>query len=364
MGKLDKDLLQKEMAVRFCLVNNLIPFLEVDVQNYRELSDVSTTITDIDALGVSIDSAGKPRKVIFDCKTLKNTSPVNRAFWASGLMQFTGCTEAFIILSKKASEAHRFSAKRIGVHLFNDKQFINYAESCSQDFNIDYCYSTNIDSWIALENVSTGNIHFEQYMHFLCNEIPLENDSVKGFRRLLAATRKIKGEFDPAKAKHRAVFFYSVAMLAFTLSQIVHDLRNIIDFNASEKVFEKTLKYYVWGGKDSFELRNKLQSIKKPMDLPENELKLKDWDKFIELVRNLMDSPSDISECIAPMREFGMLEVVARMEVKDLYLKDTIKSNNRVRQFCTFIASYLIGATDLPRDMMDKLNDSFEELLK
>lgn len=76
-------------------------FLEVNVENYRELSDTSTIITDVDVLGVAFDITGKTRKIIFDCKTLKNTSPINRAFWASGVMNFLGYDEAFIILRKR-----------------------------------------------------------------------------------------------------------------------------------------------------------------------------------------------------------------------------------------------------------------------
>src|SRR5690554_6340781 len=117
MSKFDKDIHQKEMAIRYCLINEMVPFLEVNINNYRELSDASTLITDIDVLGVKVNSSGKQEKVIFDCKTLGKTSPINRAFWAAGLMQFAQCSEAFVILRKRASEAHRLSARQLGVHL-------------------------------------------------------------------------------------------------------------------------------------------------------------------------------------------------------------------------------------------------------
>ena len=125
MGKLDKDIHQKESAIRFCVLTGSLPFLEVNVENRRELSDSATIITDIDVLGVSIDASGTNRRIIFDCKTLGKTSPINRAFWAAGLMKYALCDEAFVILRKKASEAHRLSAKDINVHLYNENQFSN-----------------------------------------------------------------------------------------------------------------------------------------------------------------------------------------------------------------------------------------------
>lgn len=363
MAKFDKDLHQKEMAVRFCLVNGMIPFLEVNVQNFRELSDTSTVITDVDALGVRIDSTGQPRKVIFDCKTLKSTSPINRAFWASGLMQFTGCQEAFIVLRKRASEAHRLSAKQIGVHLFDEKQFNSYGESCSVDFNIDYSYSTCIQSWVKLEESCNGNQPLQQFLSFLCNDIPLERDCVKGFRKLLAAIKKVRGEFDPTKEKHRAVFLYSLSVFAYLMSQIVHDLRNIVDFDANEKVFEKALKYYIWGGKDSFDLRNKLQTLQPNAVHVDAELKLNNWDGFIELSRNLMDSPSNIQQCINPIRELGFRELVEKDESKDRYCKGVISKNNRIRQFTSFMGAYLISATELPKDLNELIDASFGDVL-
>ncbi|PTP82935.1 MULTISPECIES: hypothetical protein [Vibrio] len=364
MAKFDKDLHQKEMAIRFCLVNGLIPFLEVNVQNFRELSDTSTVITDIDALGVRVDSSGRPRKVIFDCKTLKNTSPINRAFWAAGLMNFTGCNEAFIILRKRASEAHRLSAKQIGVHLFDEPQFASYSESCSIDFRLDYCYSTDINNWVKLEGSCRGNQPLEQFLSFLSNDVPIEKDSVKSFRKILAAIRKVRGEFDPAKPKHRAVYYYTLSVFCYVLSQIVYELRNIVDFDANEATFEKALKYYIWSGKDSFELRNKLQNLQGNPNVVDSELKLKNWEGFLELCRNLMDSPSDIPKCISPLREFAFMQLADQKDEKNQYIKREVESSNRIRQFSSFMSSYLLLATDLPKDLNDHLDSTFDQALQ
>lgn len=359
MAKFDKDLHQKEMAVRFCLVNGLIPFLEVNVQNYRELSDTSTVITDIDAMGVRIDSSGRPQKIIFDCKTLKSTSPINRAFWAAGLMNFSGCNEAFIILRKKAVEAHRLSAKQIGVHLFDEKQFVNYGESCSIDFSLDYCYSTNIESWVKLEESCKGNPQLEQFLSFLCNDIPLERDCVKSFRKLQAAVRKVGGELDPAKAKHRAIFYFSLSIFSYILSQIIYEIRNIVDFDADADAFEKALKYYIWSGRDSFELRNKLQNLKGNSSDMDAELKMKNWEGFIDLARNLMDSPSDIAKCIHPFRENSFKELVAENKRKNEHIIKYIENSNRIRQFSFSMSKFLISATNIPRDFNDHLEVAF-----
>ncbi len=364
MGKLDKDIHQKEAAIRFCLVNSLIPFLEVNVQNYRELSDTTTLITDIDVLGVAFEAIGEPRKVIFDCKTLGKTSPINRAFWARGLMAFTSSSEAFVILRKRASEAHRLSAKQLNVHLFDEKQFTNYSESCSLDFTVDYCYSTNIENWLVLDSCVQGNEQLGQFWEFINGESPLEKDCVKGLRRLLAALQKVRGELNPEKDKHKSIFFSALAIFSFLMSQIIHDLRNIVDFDSKPEMFEKILKYYIWGGKDSFVLRNKMTELFAAQNSSVNTLEpeLRNWPDFIELTRKLLDSPSDIQKCIHPIRELGFRCVIENNEEKDMHCSQIISNNKRIRQFSISMSKYIVSAINLPREFIDIVNDSFDEL--
>lgn len=364
MGNLDKDIHQKESAIRFCVLTGSIPFLEVNVENRRELSDTTTVITDIDVLGVSIDASGTVRRVIFDCKTLGKTSPINRAFWAAGLMTYVSCNEAFVILKKKASEAHRLSAKDINVHLYNEKQFLNYSESYSLDFNLDYCYSTNIDNWVAHASVYDKNSGFEKFGQFLNSEIPLESDSARGVKRLLAALQKGKGEFNPDKDAHTAIFHHVVMAFSYLMAKAVHELKAIVDFDATHEEFEKLLKYYIWGGREAFFKKQKLSqlfaSINTSMSSIEPELK--EWDMFVELVRKLLDSPVDVFKCCFPMREISFRSIAIKDEAKDLFIAKSITSNNRIRQFATSQAKYLIKAAQLPNEFASNLSKVFDDL--
>lgn len=364
MSKLDKDVHQKEMAIRYCLVNDMVPFLEVNIQNYRELSDVSTLITDIDVLGVKIESSGRLNKVIFDCKTLGKTSPINRAFWASGLMQFTGCSEAFIILRKKASEAHRLSARQIGVHLFDERQFGNYAESCSLDFSSDYCYSTSVMNWIDLYLSASGNSKLEQFVAFINNDLPAEKDVTKAFRKFLVGLEKVKGELDPDKNKHKAIFNYSLSIFMYLMAKIIHDFRAVIDYEVSESDYGKLMKYYIWGGRDSFFLKNKMTEIYSNSTnssvAPEPEIK--SWLSYLELSRKFLDSPRDIQKCVLPIREISFMNIAQRTNEKDKFTSIYVSNNKRVRQFSSSAARYLVDAVKLPKEFFHQLDSAFDSI--
>ncbi|MBD1877154.1 hypothetical protein H6F75_27095 [Nodosilinea sp. FACHB-131] len=364
MGSLDKDLFQKQSAIRFCLLTQHLPFLEVVVKNHRELSDISTVITDIDVLGISVDANGTKRRIIFDCKTLKGVSPINRSFWAAGLMKYVSCDDAYVILKKRSTEAHRLSAKRVNVHLFDETQFSNYAESHSLNFKIDYCYSTNIENWIAYYQVFSKNSFFEKLGQFLNSEVSLEMDATRGIRRLLVALQKGKGELNPDKPEHLAIFQHAVMVFSFFIAQVIQDLKNIVDYDSNQNDFEKLLKYYIWGGKESFnqkqEMRKLFADINQDSSFP--DLEISEWPLFLELVRKLLDSPTDIFKCCFPIREISFRNLASKDPKKDIYLAKSIAENTRIRQFLTSQARYLVRATKLPTEFEEMLSSVFDEL--
>ncbi len=279
-------------------------------------------------------------------------------------MNFSGGDEAFIILRKKASEAHRLSAKQIKVHLFDEAQFLNYAVSCSVDYSLDYCYSTSIGNWTKLFESTTHEPGLAKYSAFIHNEIPIERDAVKALRKFLSALAKIKGELDPAKNKHNCLFLYSLSLFAFLMAQIVHDLRNIVEFDAEEKQFEEILKFYIWGGRDSYLLRSRLTELFSAQrdGATHQDLELKDWSGFMELTRRLLNSPMDIQKCMLPLREFALMKVSDKDEQKNEYVSKKIQSNKRLRQFCISLSRYLSDSLKLPREFSTQLEDDFNNL--
>ncbi len=364
MGMLDKDIKQKECAVRFCLVSGMMPFLEVNVGNRKELSSISTIITDIDAMGVGADASGGQRKIIFDCKTLGKTSPINRAFWACGLVNYVGASEAFVILKKKASEAHRLSAKHIGVHLFGENQFDNFAQSYSIDYKLNYSYATDIQNWILQHELYNKSSVFEKFGEFLNHEVPLELDAARGVKRLLAALKKGKGEFNPDRAKHGSVFLHVLLSFSFLMSKVVHDLKTVIDYDSGKEDFEEILKYYIWGGRDSLIQKQKMAELfasinKSP---PSFSMEIPEWERFVELTRKLLDSPKDVFWACFPLRELSLRLLSSVNDEKDLYIAKTVSGSARIRQFMTFQADYLVHAGQLPKEFADQFKVTLDEL--
>src|ERR1700692_3254276 len=123
MARSDKDRFLKELSIRLALARGMAPILEVAVPSLSDLSDTIEVLTDLDVLGVEYSADGGLRRTIFDCKSSSKMSPINRAFWAAGVKDYTRCNEAFVILGNPAVINHRFSALSIGVDLHDEKSF-------------------------------------------------------------------------------------------------------------------------------------------------------------------------------------------------------------------------------------------------
>lgn len=360
MAILDKDTIQKEKAIRYCISNGILPYLEVVVDNVREITDVKTVITDLDVLGVEVSRRGVTRKTLFDCKTVGKMSAINRAFWAAGVMAYTGCEESYVILSKKASEAHRVSAKSLDVHLFQEQDFDSYAQSANINYLDALSYSSKISNWHNFYSIFEKHTNIKPLGEYLNTKLPLEEDSAKSLRELIGVVRSNQGEFDPAKPEHMAVYSSIVLSFMLVMAPISSQISDIYDHEMSQRDYEKILRYYIWGGRESYIQRRELKNaVLEASGSKKGELELPGWDGFVQVSRSFLDAPSELREALVPCREIS-LRCISTLDTEiDNHLHIKIKKSNRTNQFMIASSAYLHKATGMPKDF----HDGFVEIL-
>lgn len=366
MAITDKDKFQKQRAIRFCVANDLLPYLEVKVLNDKDISDDKSTLTDIDVMGIEISNRSDTRRIIFDCKTLK-TSPINRAFWAAGLAKYTSSSEAFLILERRPLDSHRLSAIKINVRIFDTNLFDKYAESQSIDYLDKTPYSVDIEAWYHYLLIFEKNKKIEDLGEYINSFIPLAKDHSKILRGILAIARKYKGELDPEKSDHMAVYSAIVMSLCLTLSSIASELSEVFDPESTRTKFEDVVKYYIWGGRDSFLIRKKMQDILVKNNeylQPHAEIELANWSDFLELLRLILQEPSRLALCCIPMREISLSYLCTPNIESDKFIAKRLNRSNRIRQFIFKVSSYLVNATGLPTDFDVCLKNRINEILK
>lgn len=351
MGKFDKDRFQKELAIRYCLVKKIVPFLEVIVPNIADLSESVEVLTDIDVLGVELTGGGGLRRVIFDCKTGNKMSAINRAFWAAGVKQYANCNEAYVILKSKAVHSHRISALAIDVDLHDEGSFRDLGRTADPAFPADDCYQSSIDRWNVIYDFYTKNGWTEPLYDLARNIVPLTQAPWSAFRRILAELRNVRGQFDPAKDGHVAIFLDVLASTFVLWATLGRDIRRFYEPTMSKLEFEKILRYYIWGGKESYNIR---QQMRDKTSSSIGNVELPFWDLLVSFAGLIVSAPQSIFDCAHVCRELSIRMVVDPNDVFDKKISEHFKDNSRIRQFSISLSNYLVEAGGLPHDLQKR----------
>lgn len=359
MGKYDKDRHQKEMAMRHCIARGISPCLEVLVPSASDLSDTVETLTDIDVLGLEFIADGGFRRTIFDCKTTNKMSPINRAFWAAGVVAYTGCDDAVVILKNRAVYNHRISALQISVDLHDELSFEDFGRTFDQELDKDNSYQSSIVRWNAVYEIYQKNSWADDLYNLGRNVVPITHEPWRVFRRIVADMRGVRGQFDPAKDAHVALFLDVLAAIFLLWASLGRDIRRFYDPKMTKSEFEKALRYYIWGGKESYQIR---QEIRQRAEVIGSVQEFPAWDKLVSLSGLVITAPQEVFGCVGLCRDLAIRSVCGRNEDHDKRLSALFISNRRARQFVMAIVDYIIAATGIPKDFSARIQRELSSL--
>ena len=356
MGNYDKDRHQKEMAIRYCLAQDMSPCLEVVIASASDLSDTSEVLTDLDVVGLVFIADGGFRRLIFDCKTTNKMSAVNRAFWAAGILQYSGCDEAFVILKNKAVYNHRLSALTIGVDLHDEASFEDLGNAREIGFNEDVNYQSSIDRWNAVFNVYSKNAWSEALFRTGRNAAPLTVQPWRTFRKMVSELKSVRGQIDPAKDEHVTIFFDVMAAIFILWSSMGRDIRRFYDPKMSKAEFEKALLYYIWGGKESYQIR---QELRQKADTSGAIQDFPSWERHVSFAGLVIAGPQELFGCVNICREMSIRVLSGKLKEQEKRLSLMLSANKRARQFIMAASDYMIAACPLPNDLATRLHNEF-----
>jgi hypothetical protein len=204
-----------------------------------------------------------------------------------------------------------------------------------------------------------------ELINFITSSGPLQPNGAQGLRSLMSHMRNISGEFDPSKDVHRATFKLALAQFSIFVNEMIRDFHNIFNPGNDKYIFEQTLRYYIWGGKENYDLRQRLNTaVKASRGITETEpFEFPSWDKFVDYFRNCLDSPFSLSATCLPIKDMAFRELSAPLPNLDRNLQKRLKANNRVRQFSLAAAYYFSDACRLPREFKEFFSTELNMLI-
>ena len=280
-------------------------------------------------------------------------SSVNRAFWAAGLKGYAGCDDAFVILKTKAVHNHRISALSINVDLHTEDSFADLGRTIDPAFPSDSCYQASVDRWNSVYDCYAANGWSESLFILARNSVPLTSSPWSIFRRIIAALREARGHFDPEKVQHVAIFLDILASAFVLWAVLGRDIRRFYEPTMDKAAFEKILRYYLWGGKELYQIRQQMRERTGAGN--DGAVELPAWDALVSFTGLIVAAPQGLLECAHICREMSIRAATGPNEAHDRTIADRLKSSSRLRQFSAALGDYLVSGGNLPKDMGRKV---------
>ena len=344
-----KDRDQKAKALRFAVANRWFPQMELEVSAHGSLAQKVASVTDLDVFACVPDQFSGYRSVVFDCKTKAKESPVNRALWLLGVMERMGADQGFCILKKSSIDLdHRLMAGKRGVVLLSEDEFDLYMTATT---DLSMSAGSNVEqlsTWDTFNSLGHSFPKLTEGVLFARMNYWMIEDAAEACRKTLAVIRALHGELDPSQRSHVALFLDLCSLFARSLAIIVcHVFKAYLHPN-SQADLSDALLVMLYGGREAYQYRNDLYKLVKARngEAAVPDLSLPEWDRFLRLVRQLLDAPLAVQGVPLILREvaFGTLN-----DDKPLaFAKRLCAENAQSTRFALLIPGYLVRAAHLP----------------
>jgi hypothetical protein len=353
----DRD--QKQKALTLSLANRWFPQLEVDVQPTRAVREKAPTVTDLDVFSSIPDQFNGYRTVIFDCKTKARESAINRALWMSGLLERLRADQGICVLKKDAIELdHRLFATRLKVILLAEDEFDLYARATTQNYSMKVGNVAEMVAWEQFFEIPTKFARLGPGVHFTRSYYWMIDDPAEACRKTLSQVRAIHPELDPARPEHLALFLDLCALFARSLAIAVCHMFKAYLHPANQADLSEALLVMLYGGREAYEYRNELYKRFKahPQDhAVAVDLSLPEWDRFLQLTRQLLDAPTEAQKVPLILREVGFSFLCA--DTVRAFAKTLCAESPQAARFSLLVVDYLSKAGKLPPEF-GKIVDS------
>jgi hypothetical protein len=354
-----QDRPQKKKALRYTVSKNWFPQLELNVSTYLTIGRESLNITDVDVFASIPDDFIGYRNFLIDCKTGPNESPIGRALWQIGLMERLRADRGMCILRKERIETdHRYTAAQLRITLLSENEFDEYARATSPRYDKPLGILADIDAWELFFSIPSRFKRLAPAINFSKSGYWMANDEAEACRKTLLLVRELRPELDPEKREHVAIVGDIAALFMHSLAIIVSKIFSGYLQPKRREDLSEALLLLLYGGRDSYEQRNRLKKMfaeHRGIETGGKDLSLPEWDRFVQLVRQALDAPFEVNKAPLILREIAW-EYLTKSTEREFgqYLATLSPQGAR---FSVLGLDYICKASKLPPEFSQILGD-------
>lgn len=368
---MERDIHQKMKSVRIFWEWGYFPEIDVRLFHKEGISKSKIEITDIDVLGIKVSKELKEEKIAADCKTNKSTSPINRAFWLSGLMSHMFIGRGLLILSKTALLDHKLAAKKLNISLMDDQEFERFSTSLIRNNLISRMSIFDSDVWLDFHKNAAEVRSLHQIWSYRKYRYWQDNHQ----RQIRYTIIEMKQAGRSITQKNRIVtsmFLDIVSLFSLSLVTMVSDLFQSHFIFRSKQELDISLKAYVYEGRDNYEhlntltkrviyLKQKITEDDSSDSQKSQDMSLPEWENFMNLVMNLMENPHELSK-IPLVLKYVLFEKILKESL--VGINDAIPGCSPLTiKLASDIVDYFVKATEVNELIWRPIRDKIDELL-
>ena len=255
-------------------------------------------------------------------------------------------------MRKSAIEAdHKLAATELDIVLLAEDEFDIYASAMSPKWDIAIGICADIAVWEEVFSIQQRFPKMESLFRFMRSEFWMQRDMAVSSRRVIASLRNVRGELDPEKREHQCIACDIAALFSHSLARMCNYIFKAYLHPKNQLDLDEAIKMIIYGGRESYAHRNQLYRLVKRQvgsDASDDELSLPEWERFIKLVRQLLDAPVDVARVPLILREVGFGRISGAE--KGEFARVLCQEAPQAARFSILIIGYLFRAGGLPDD--------------
>ncbi|MGH7333786.1 MAG: hypothetical protein ACREKS_13805 [Candidatus Rokuibacteriota bacterium] len=360
-----------------------------------------TNITDIDVLASVPDEFVGFRSVLIDCKTRRGESPISRALWLKGLMERLRVEQGICLLRAPRIESdHRYTAAQLGVTLVSEAEFPAYAAATEYPFDAPEAALIELERWDTFFAIGKHFPRLERAIRFSRSDFWMSENEAEACSRTIVVASAIRMELDPQRPEHLAVVADLTALFLHALARVVVRIFAAYLQPKERGELSQALLFLLYGGRATYEKLNRIRRLvvgsqakteqpvpaapshqptldllsggadERPMGAPDvahsgegagsttsghlgPNLSLPEWDRFVQLVRQMLDAPLEVSRAPLLLREIAwgaLSHGPGEREGVTSFARRLAEASPQGARFAVLGLDYLYRAARLPRE--------------
>lgn len=375
-----KDRNQKQAALRYAVARRWLPQVELDVGTLVTTNKSPAFITDVDVFASAPDDLTTFHSVVIDCKTKKGESPISRALWQRGLIARLKADSGICILRAPRIETdHRFTAAQLGITLLTEAEFETFATATAADYRAPLGAVAQMECWDEYFAIGRRFPRLQPVIEFSKSGFWMSKDEAEGCVRAVFLVASLRGEFDPDLREHQALVADIAALFLHALSRISVTIFSTHLHPAAKAELSSGLLLLLYGGRNAYDHLNRIRRIvigasDANLAVPgesvapagdasgpqrgvasSRSLSLPDWDRFVDLIRQLLEAPLTINRAPLMLRELSFGILAGETTGVSNFARQLASESAQGARAAVLGVDYFCRATGLPREFNEKL---------